>query len=303
MTQKIKGSILLVLTALIWGLGFIAQSTGMDYIGPNTFNCLRMFLGSLVLLPIVIRKRRVSSDTDSKSKSANIKLVKSGALCGIILCIATTVQTLGLAYTTPGKSGFITAMYIIFIPIISIILGKKISLRTVLCAATAVVGMYMLCISGGSGTLNFGDFLTLISALLFSFHIMLIDSVASDVDAIKFSFLQFFVCGILNMIVMLLFERPSLDIIKQCIVPILYSGVLACGVGYTLQPVAQQYTDPTTASILMSLESVFALIFGMIVLGDSLTLYELLGSVIMFAAIIIIQLPEGTFKHRRDSHE
>lgn len=294
--QKLKGNLLLILTALVWGSGFIAQSTGMDYIGPNTFNGMRMLLGAFILFPIAMYKRNrkptTGSDKDYRALAIN------GIICGIILCAASTIQTLGMAYTTPGKSGFITAMYIIFIPLISIVLGKKITLRTVLCAVIALVGMYMLCVTGNGNSLNFGDFLTLISAFLFSFHIIFIDNAADKVDAIEFSCLQFFVCGVINLVISVLFEHPSLDVVKQCTIPILYSGILACGVGYTLQPVAQRYTDPTTASILMSLESVFALIFGIIILGNSPTIYELLGSAIMFVAIIIIQLPENMFKRR-----
>ena len=159
----------------------------------------------------------------------------------------------------------------------------------------AVVGFYMLSISGQM-SISKGDILVLICAVLFSIHIILVDNLSSDVNAIKFASLQFFVCGIINIIIMFIFEHPSIEIVKQCTVPILYSGLFACGIGYTLQPIGQRYAEPTAASIMMSLESVFALIFGIIILRDRPTILELLGCVVMFAAIIIIQLPDNLFK-------
>lgn len=291
--QRIKGSLILILTAIVWGSGFVAQSAGMEYIGANTFNGIRMLIGSFVLLPIAFRKPK--NNPTAKTEN-NKELLKSGIICGIILCAASTIQTWGLAFTTPGKSGFITAMYMIFVPIISIFLGKKITVRTIVCAFIALCGMYMLCMTGNQGRINFGDILTLICAVLFSIHIIFVDNLSSDVNAIKFASLQFFVCGIINIVLMFLIENPSIEIIKQCTVPILYSGLFACGIGYTLQPIGQRYAEPTAASIMMSLESVFALIFGIIILHDSPTVLELLGCVVMFVAIIIIQLPDNLFK-------
>ena len=298
--QRIKGSLILILTAIVWGSGFVAQSAGMEYIGANTFNGIRMLIGSVVLLPIALRKPK----NQAVSSSANNKLLlKSGVMCGIVLCAASTIQTWGLAYTTPGKSGFITAMYMIFVPIISIFLGKKITPRTIICALIALAGMYMLCMTGNQGAVNFGDALTLVCAILFSIHIILVDNLSTDIDAIKFASLQFFVCGIINIVIMFIFEHPSFSIIKQCTVPILYSGLFACGIGYTLQPIGQRYAEPTAASIMMSLESVFALIFGIIILHDSPTAIELLGCFVMFAAIIIIQLPDNIFKREVKNEE
>ncbi len=297
--QRLKGSLILILTAIIWGSGFVAQSEGMKHIGANTFNGIRMLIGSLILVPVILIQTK---GKPFKSENGNNKLLLiSSVVCGIILCAASTIQTWGLAYTTPGKSGFITAMYIIFVPLISIFMGKKITVRTVLCALLALFGMYLLCITSSDASVNFGDILTLVCALLFSLHIIVIDKYIQDFDPLKFSCLQFFVCGIINIIFAFILEKPAFDVVKSCAVPILYSGFFACGIGYTLQPVGQKYAEPTTASIIMSLESVFALIFGMIILGSIPTLREVIGCLIMFISIIIIQLPDRLFKRRKSN--
>lgn len=285
--QRIKGSLILMLTALVWGSGFVAQREGMKLIEANTFNGLRMLIGSLVLLPFALRAERTSDKASGNKKL----LIISAVICGIVLCAASTIQTWGLKFTDAGKSGFITAMYMIFVPIISVAIGKKITVKTFCCAAVALFGMYLLCLYGADIQVNFGDALTLICALIFSVHILLIDKFVPSVNAIQFSCLQFFVCGVINIIFMFILENPSFEVIKSCAVPILYSGFFACGIGYTLQPIGQRYAEPTTASIIMSLESVFALIFGIILLDEPLSLHELLGCIIMFAAIIFIQLP------------
>ena len=293
--QQIKGSLILMLTAIVWGSGFVAQSAGMELIKANTFNGLRMLIGSLVLLPLALHAEK----TPDKQAAAGSKkmLLISAAICGCVLCAASTIQTWGLAYTTAGKSGFITAMYMIFVPIIGIAIGKKVSFKTFICAAIALFGMYLLCLYGSDIEINFGDVLTLICALLFSVHILLIDRFIPEVNAVQFSCLQFLVCGVINIIFMFILENPSFEVIKSCAVPILYSGLFACGIGYTLQPIGQKYAEPTTASIIMSLESVFALIFGIIILNEPISLHELLGCMIMFAAIILIQLPDKKVKN------
>ncbi len=296
--QKLKGNLILILMAFVWGLGFVAQSAGMDYIGANTFNGIRMLIGSFVLLPFALVARHKRIQAQNNSRAYYKTLIKSGVLCGILLWGASTIQTWGLAYTTPGKSGFITAMYIIFVPIIGIFMKKHITARMIISALIAVFGMYLLCLSGSGGTVNIGDLLTLICAILFSLHIIVVDRYTPEVNAIEFSSLQFFVCGIINIICMLSFEDFSFEVIKTCTIPLLYSGLFACGIGYTLQPIGQRYAEPTTASILMSLESVFALLSGMVILGDKPTFAELLGCLVMFSAIILIQLPDSFFKRR-----
>ena len=290
--NKIKGNLIMLLTALVWGIGFVAQSAGMELIGANTFNGIRMLVGSLVLLPLAILSRKKSKELSSKT------LLIGGIVCGCLLCAASTIQTWALAYTTAGKSGFITAMYIIFVPIIGIFMKQRITARTIICALIAVFGMYLLCVSGNVGSVNFGDIMTLVCAIIFSFHIIAVDYFSPDVNAVQFSCLQFFVCGIINILLMFLFENPSFAVIKECTIPILYSGLFACGIGYALQPVGQRYAEPTTASILMSMESVFALLSGIIILGDAPSITELIGCFIMFAAIILIQLPDNVSKRK-----
>ena len=295
--QRIKGSLILMLTAIVWGSGFVAQSAGREFIGANTFNGIRMLIGSFVLLPVVLYNIKVKKTITKENRKT---LIISGIICGVVLCAASTIQTVGIGYTTPGKSGFITALYLIFVPVIGVLMGKKLSLQTILCALLALVGMYMLCMTEGFDSINYGDAITVISAILFAIHITIIDKVAGDIDAIAFSSIQFFVAGVINIIIMFLFENPTMDIIKQCTVPILYSGLFACGIGYTLQPIGQKYAEPTAASIIMSLESVFALLFGVIILGERPSLIEVIGSAIMLAAIILIQIPVKSFGRKKD---
>lgn len=294
--QKIKGNLIMLLTAFVWGLGFVAQSAGMEYIGANTFNGIRMLIGSAVLFPLAVISFRKKHYSKEEGKAVLKTLFKSGILCGVLLCGASTIQTYGLAYTTAGKSGFITAMYIIFVPIIGIFMKNRITVRTILCAFIALFGMYLLCLSGSGGAINVGDALTLVCAIIFSFHILVVDKYTPYVNAVQFSCIQFFVCGAINILLMLCLEDFSFEVIKSCTIPLLYSGLFACGIGYTLQPVGQRYAEPTTASILMSLESVFALLSGMVILKDRPTISELLGCLIMFGAIILIQLPDNIFK-------
>lgn len=284
--KNLKGNLILMLVAVVWGISFVSQSAGRDIIGTNTFNGIRMLIGSFVLLPVIFVRRKFFG-TKSNTKA----LLKSGLLCGTILCMASTLQTWGIAYTTAGKSSFITAMYIIFVPIIGFFIGKKITLKTVICAIIALIGMYLLCMTGDTMTINIGEMATLICSIMFTFHILCLDSLSDDIDAIEFSSLQFFVCGAINIILMFIFEEPSFEAIKQSAIPLLYAGACSCGIGYALQPVGQRYTDPTSASIIMSLESVFGLLGGMVILGDMLTIPEFLGCVIMFTAIILIQIP------------
>ena len=286
--QTIKGNLLLLITAVIWGISFVAQRVGMESIGPNTFNGLRTMLGALVLIPFILLREKTgkSKPTDRK------RLLIGGVICGALLCLASTLQTWGMVYTTSGKSGFITAMYMIIVPIIGLFIGKKLRLFTVLGIACGVVGMYLLTMSGTAFSLNIGDLMTMGCAVLFAFHIMVIDRLSNEVDGVKLSFLQFLVSGTINILLMLLLESPDWNLVASCAVPILYAGVLSCGVAYTLQIIGQQYAEPTPASIIMSLESVFAVLAGALLLKETLRPGEILGCVLMFAAIIIVQLPQ-----------
>ncbi len=292
---KLKGNLILLLTAIIWGISFVSQSVGMDYIEPNTFNGIRTWLGCAVLVPFILLRERGKSvrEKQEEKKNNNKALVLGGVICGCLLCAASTLQTYGLQHTTAGKSGFITAMYMIIVPFLGLLFKKKPTLIAIISALIALGGLSLLCLTGGDASeINFGDLLTLICAVIFAFHILAIDYFSPKLDGVKLSCLQFFVSGGINIMLMFIFENPQMHLILQCYTAILYSGIMSCGVAYTLQIVGQKYTDPTSASILMSLESVFAVLAGAVLLNESMTGWEILGCVLMFAAILLVQLPE-----------
>ena len=255
-------------------------------------------LGAIVLIPVILfldfKKRNNEKDTPKNNK----QLLLAGIICGVLLCAATTLQTAGMIYTSPGKSGFITALYMVLVPIIGIFMGKKTRPIIWISVFVAVFGLYLMCIDS-SFSVNIGDVLTLFCALVFAGHIMVIDYFSPRVDGVKLAFLQFFVCGALSLTWMFLFENPQLEPVLDCWLAIGYSGIFSCGVAYTLQIVGQKYTDPTSASILMSLESVFAALstvllvsLGWNLTGGALNGREIIGCILMFGAIILVQLPE-----------
>ena len=295
MNKRLQGTLILALATLVWGISFVSQSESMNYIEPNTFNGIRTLLGCISLLPVILvldmQKKKKDTYTPM-SKTQKTDLIKGGIACGIFLCIASTIQTYGLKYTTAGKSGFITALYMIFVPIVSVFLGKKIRPAVVISILIALVGMYFLCIKKGSFEINKGDVLTLICSIVFTFHILTIDHFSAKVDGVRLSCMQFLVGGTINTIIMFLFENPQLDLILKCTIPILYSGLMSCGVAYTFQIIGQKYAEPTVASLVMSLESVFAAIAGWILLSEAMDIREITGCALMFAAIVLVQLPE-----------
>lgn len=287
MSKRLIGNILLLLVAMIWGAAFVAQSVGMDYVEPFTFLTCRNLLGLAALLPVIRLLDR------KKAGSAKPKSVKTlwiaGLFCGISLFGGSALQQLGLLYTTAGKSGFYTSLYIILVPICGLFLGKKPSPVIWCSALLAVGGLYLLC-SGGLA-LGPGELLTLASALCFALHILVIDHFSGQVDGVRLSCLQFLVVALLSGAVMIITEAPSWSSILQCWLPICYAGLLSSCVGYTLQIVAQAYTEPTAASLIMSLESVFSVLFGWLLLQQRLTLPELLGCGLVFAGVLLAQLP------------
>lgn len=286
---------MLLLTALIWGSSFVAQRAGMEYIGPFTFNGIRSLIGGLVLIPVIFlfSKEKNAELTEAEKKAGKKTLLLGGILCGIVLFAASSLQQIGMVYTTAGKAGFITALYIVLVPILGVFIRKKVKPIVWLCVILAVAGLYLLCMTDGL-SLGRGDLLVLLCAFAFSIHILVIDYFAPRTDGVALSCIQFFVCGILSLFPMFLAETPVWFAILDCWIPILYAGVLSCGVAYTLQILAQKHTDPTVASLLLSLESVFAAIAGAIILHEQLAPRELAGCVLMFAAIIIAQLPSKT---------
>lgn len=295
MLKKIRGNILLLITSLVWGMSFVSQSIGMDYIEPNTFNGIRSLLGGIVLIPVILVIDNSKKKQGTYRKCNYKKLLTYGTICGIFLCLGATLQTYGLRETTTGKSGFITALYIIFVSFIGMFLKKKFNSKIIFGVILSIIGMYFLCLSGSTIDFCFGDFLTFICAIVFTFHILAIDKFSPEIDGVKLSCVQFLVCGILNCIVMLIIESPDIALIKSCANAIIYSGVMSCGVGYTLQIIAQKYTDPTSASMIMSLESVFAAFSGWIMLGEKMEFMQIFGCVLMFIAIILVQLPDRKF--------
>ena len=297
---RLRANLLLLLTALIWGVAFVSQRVSMDYIGPFTFLCSRSLLAGVVLLPLIgVSSRRIPGEKPRKGDRS--LLLWGGLLCGCALFVASAFQQIGIQYTSVGKAGFLTAMYIVLIPLCGLFQRRRVSGRVWSAVAVAVAGMYFLCLHGtGISGVNRGDLLELICALCFTGHILIIDRFAGRVDGVKMSCVQFFVCGILSFIAMWIFEEPSWQGVLAAWLPIVYAGVLSSGAGYTLQIVAQKDTDPTVASLLMSLESVFSLVAGWILLGQRMSGWELLGCVLMFAAIVWVQLPD---RKKGGSHE
>lgn len=286
---------ILLLTATIWGVAFVAQSVGMEYVGPFTFNCVRSIIGGLVLIPCIWflnrRNQKPEHKTEEQQKHDRKILLTGGVLCGLCLFAASNFQQFGIRYTTVGKAGFITACYIVIVPVLGIFLKKKCSRLIWLSVAMAVAGLYLLCITE-SFSIGTGDILVLVCAFLFSLHILVIDHFSPLTDGVKMSCIQFFMCGILSGIAMLLTEQPHLTDIIQAWLPILYAGVLSCGVAYTLQIVGQKDMNPTVASLILSLESCISVLAGWLILGQKLSGREFLGCLIMFASIILAQLPD-----------
>ena len=292
--SELKGNLLLMLTALIWGCAFVAQSVSMDYIGPFTFQSVRSMLGAAVLVPVFLildAGKKKAGTYQAPTGEEKKTLLIAGIVCGCIMTVAANLQQIGIQYTSAGKAGFITAMYILIVPVLGLFLKKKVPGRIWLCILIAVVGLYLLSVTEGFSSISKGDVYVLLCALAFSFHIMAVDHYAPLVDGVRLSSIQFLICGVLSGILMFLFEEPNLENILNSAVPILYAGIMSCGVAYTLQIIGQKYTRPTIASLIMSLESVFAVLAGIVVLREIPTARETMGCVLMFLAIIIAQLP------------
>lgn len=295
-TSTLKNSLLLLLTATIWGVAFVAQSVSMDYIGGFTFNAIRNIIGAITLVPVILifsKQNPAADQNPADRQKARKTLITGGICCGILLCLSSNFQQFGIKYTTVGKAGFITACYIIIVPIIGIFLKKKCSPFIWIAVLLSLGGLYLLCIIPGEGfSIGKGDTLVLICAVLFSFHILTVDHFSPLVDGVKMSCIQFLVCGILSGIPALIFENPNITNTLQAWMPILYAGILSCGVAYTLQIVGQKGMNPTVASLIMSLESCISVIAGWLILGQNLSSREIFGCVLMFGAIMLAQLPQ-----------
>lgn len=288
--MKTKNAFMLVLTAFIWGTAFVAQSVGMDYLGPFTFNGVRSIIGGMALLPCIVLLNKLNGASE-KTEGSKKDLIAGGIACGFLLFAASSLQQLGIQYTTAGKAGFITAFYIVIVPVLGIFLKKKIGWKVWAAVILALLGLYFLCITE-KFSVGRGDILIFICALIFSLHILVIDYFSPKVDGVKMSCIQFFVCGIVSLPFMFALETPKAGAMIEGIVPLLYAGVLSCGVAYTLQIVGQKNVNPAVASLILSLESCFSVLAGWFVLGEKLSVREYAGCVLMFAAIILAQLPE-----------
>ncbi len=303
MNKATRNSFLLFLAACIWGLAFVFQSKGMEYMDPFTFNGARALIGAFSLLVFVLVRNRV---TGKKLRDLDWKItLTAGICCGAALTAASTVQQFGIVYTSVGKAGFITTLYIIFVPIAGILFRRKVSWTVWVAAGMAAVGMYLLCINE-SFSVNIGDVLVFICAIFFTAHIMIIDHFSPKTDGVVISLIQFTVCGVICMICAFIWGEPAWSQITSGISTLLYAGVMSCGVAYTLQIVGQNGVNPTVAALLMSLESVVATITGVIAfrigflkVDQTMTLRQVAGCVIVFAAVILVQLPKEWFEKKK----
>ena len=315
-THKLRNTFFLFLTAMIWGAAFVAQSVSMDYIGPFTFICLRSVIGGLFLIPVIIvldgirRKSQnesanvvssentlhnIEMDIEKEEKQRlswkNKQLIEGGIVCGILLFFANCFQQTGIQYTTVGKAGFITTFYIIIVPLIGLFFKKYCGILTWIGVVIALAGLYFLCITQKL-TIQRGDALILCCSVLYAGQILAIDHYNPFVDGVKMSCIQFLTGGVLGAVFMFLFENPSVAMILSAAGPILYTGIMSTGVGYTLQILGQKGLNPTVAALIMSLESVFSALSGYVFLHQVLTTRELIGCVLMFIAIVLAQLPD-----------
>ena len=300
MNHKLGKEILLpLLTAMIWGTAFAFQSICARYLPPFSVNALRSFIAVIVLIPVALLFDR-GKQRRGEWKPVNRKALLQGALCcGTALAIASNLQQTGLATTSPGKAGFITAFYVVLVPVFGIFLKKRVRLRIWICVLLMAVGLWLLCVKRGEGfTLQAGDAVLILCAVAFAFQVLFVDHFVQQVDGVKLSVGQFLVCGILSAILALLFEAPSAEGLRSALWPLLYIGVMSSGVAYTLQIIAQKDTNPTLVCLLLGTESLFSVLGGAIILGDRMSGREYLGCAVMFVAVVLAELPE-----RRNEHD
>lgn len=288
--KRVVANLVLLLTAAIWGMGFVAQKVGSEFVGAYTFNGIRFALGSLSLVPLIVYFDRKNKDKVSdRPKATTQQIFKAGIILGLILFIAASLQQIGMTDSTAGKGGFITGLYMVFVPIFGLFLGHKIGKNIWFGVAAAVVGLYLLSIKKGF-EIEYGDFLILVGAVFWAVHILFIDNFSKKIDALKLSSIQFATCAVLSLITAFATETITLEGLKGSLIPILYGGLLSVGVAYTLQVVAQKNAKPSHAAIILSMESVFAALGGMIILTESLTLRAAIGCALILVGILITQI-------------
>ncbi len=285
---KWSSSLALFIAACIWGFAFAFQSQGMEYMGPFTFNGTRFLIGAVVLIPVIFLFQKQKGKKTIAKKEIKITLL-GGIVCGLCLCMASTIQQFAITYTSVGKAGFLTTLYIILVPIIGIFLKKKVSMIVWIGALLSVIGMYLLCVSE-SMSINQGDVYAFCCAIVFAFHILSVDYFAPKTNGVVLSCLQFLTSGVIAMTLAFIFEKPSITQLFAGIVPLLYVGIMSSGVAYTLQILGQKNANPTVASLIMSLESAVSVLGGWMILGQKLTKKELLGCFIMFVAVVSVQI-------------
>jgi len=305
MSRKAKGNLMLLITAFIWGTAFVAQSEGMNYVGPFTYCASRNILGALVLIPVILLFRYGKFRDKSDNEQVSVKeTIKGGIICGTILCVSGALQQVGISMTTAGKAGFISAIYIIAVPIAEFFIFRKKSVMVWICALIAMAGLYLLCVNEGFAV-NQGDLIVLYSAFGFTAHIMVIDHFNSrGADGIIMSCIQFFTAAIFMTAAMFIFEQPSMSNILDAKYTILYAGVMSSGVAFTMQILGQRNTDPASASLIMCLESVFAALSGWLLLNEMMTVKEFSGCVLVFAAVLLAQLKDiKKINNKGENHE
>lgn len=297
MKRELKASIMLFATAIIWGLAFVAQAAGMEHLGPLSFTASRCFV-AVVFLYLTYKFFMMKSASYREEKFDMKRTLVGGSICGLVFTIAINLQQVSLIYTTAAKASFLTALYIVFIPVIGLFFGRRPSVKIILCIFLAMVGTYLLSIKGGLN-INRGDLIVILSALVFAIHILLLTKYSTNTNAVLVSLVQFAVCGVISLAGALVLEDMSMEAILKSQVTILYVGILSSGVGFTIQLMALKDLEPVVASMICSLESVFGALFGWLILSQEMTEREIFGAIIIFLATIFAQVPIETYLEKR----
>ena len=297
MGREFKSSIMLFFTSIIWGLAFVAQTQGMEFIGPFTFTAVRSFV-AIIFLYLTYLFFNKTSKSYREQKFDMKRTIRGGVLCGLVFTFGINFQQIGLVYTTAGKASFLTALYIVFIPIIGLFYGKKINKKLQLCIVFAMIGTYLMSVKG-SLSMNIGDLITIFGSIVFAIHILMLSEFSKDTNAVLVSLIQFAVCGFFSLIAALIFEGIEMSAILKSYLAILYVGILSSGVGFTIQLMALKELDPVVASMISSLESVFGAVFGWLILSQSMSEREIIGGIIIFVATLIAQLPIEVFLQKK----
>ena len=297
MKRELKASIMLFATAIIWGLAFVAQAAGMEHLGPLSFTASRCFV-AVVFLYLTYKFFMMKSASYREEKFDMKRTLVGGSICGLVFTIAINLQQVSLIYTTAAKASFLTALYIVFIPVIGLFFGRRPSVKIIICIFLAMVGTYLLSIKGGL-KINRGDLIVILSALIFAIHILLLTKYSTNTNAVLVSLVQFAVCGVISLAGALVLEDISMEAILKSQVTILYVGILSSGVGFTIQLMALKDLEPVVASMICSLESVFGALFGWLILSQEMTEREIFGAIIIFLATIFAQVPIETYLEKR----